>query len=315
VIEAARPPSAPAWAPLLAVAVLCNGLAAGVWKHAGIDVGTFCVLFVVGKAVMGGVLWAARGGPSLTDRASLPFLGLALLAAVTGGLGWIAYFFAFERGPLAVVQSVTASYTALAALLSMVFLRERLSFARVLGVGLVVAGGALLSHAGEAKGSGAHHGGWLAASFGAAFAWGANAVLVKLAYARPGADDPRFFLLNALGIAATILPYGLTRVPGGPPGAGRSAAALAVALLYVAGDVGVYAALARGPGSLVNPLSGLYPIPAIAYGVLVLGDVPDRLGWLAVALVLPGVVLAAPGTGATGAPPTVKNEPTHEERT
>jgi drug/metabolite transporter (DMT)-like permease len=92
-----------------------------------------------------------------------------------------------------------------------------------------------------------------------------------------------------------VLPYGLSLAPAGPQSAALGAAALAVALLYVAGELGVYAAIARGPASIVNPLAGLYPIPAIAYGALVIGDVPDRLGWIAIAIVLPGMVLAVPG--------------------
>jgi len=312
---------AAAWAPLLLVAVLCNGLAAGVWKQTGIDVRSFCVLFVIGKAVAGAGLWAARGRRSFGDRASRPFLGFALLASVINGLGWIAYFIAFERGPLALVQSVTAAYTAFAAVLAVLFLRERLTRGQALGVGLVIAAGVLLAYAGEAPSAGGARSGWLAASFVAVGLWGATAVLSKHAFQQPCADDPRFFVVNALGMVVTILPYGLSLALAEPSRALGSAGALAVALLYVAGHLGVFAAIARGPASIVNPLAGLYPIPAIAYGVLILGDVPDRLGWLAVALVLPGVVLAASGAGATrAAPQAVKNQPPpaitiHEERT
>lgn len=288
-------PRSSLWAPALAAGVLCNGIAAGVWKHADVDVARFCVLFAIAKLVVGGGLWAAGGRPSFTDRVSRPFLGYAFLAASINGLGWIAYFIAFTRGPLGVVQSVTAAYTAFAAVLAVLFLRERLSRAQAVGVALVVAAGVLLAYTGEAPGVGARSGGWLAASFAAVGFWGVTAVMSKHAYDQPRADHARFFLVQALGLLIAILPYGLALAPAERRGPGSGAGALIVALLYVAGDLGVYAAIARGPGSIVNPLAGLYPIPAIAYGVLVLGDVPDRVGCAAIAMVLPGLVLAVRG--------------------
>lgn len=294
-MSTALPARPAAWAPALAIGVVCNGIAAGVWKHAGISVGSFCVFFAVSKLLLGGGLWARLGRGRFVDRASRPFLTSALLAAVINGLGWIAYFIAFERGPLAVVQSVTAAYTAFAAVMAVLFLRERLSRAQAAGVALVVAAGMLLAYAGEAPSAGGRGGGWLAASFAAVVLWGATAVISKYAYDRSRADHPRFFLVQAIGLLVTIFPYGLSLAPAPQGGAGGIAGALVVAILYAAGDLCVYTAIARGPGSIVNPLAGLYPIPAIAYGVVVLGDIPDRVGWIAIAMVLPGMVLAVPG--------------------
>ena len=283
------------WAPLLVVSVVCNGLAAGIWKHTATDVRTFCVLFVTDKVIVNGGLWAWRGRRSLSDRASRPFLSAALLAAVLNGLAWIAYFIAFERGPLAMVQTITSAYTAVAAVLALLFLREHLSRAQAAGVALVVAAGMVSCYAAEAPAVGGHGLGWLWASFAAAATWGAASVVAKHAYGLPRADDPRFFLAHTLGLAITILPYGLSRAPAEPRGMIGAAATLAVVLLYVAADLGFFAAVARGPASIVNPLAGLYPMVSIAYAVLVLGDAPDPLGILCLAMVLPGVMLAVPG--------------------
>ena len=74
-------------------------------------------------------------------------------------------------------------------------------------------------------------------------------------------------------------------------------------LLYTAGELGVYGAIARGPASIVNPIAGLYPIPSIAYAALVLGDRPGALGWAGIALALPGIVLVVPAASSTPAPP------------
>jgi drug/metabolite transporter (DMT)-like permease len=122
----------------------------------------------------------------------------------------------------------------------------------------------------------------------------ASAVILRHAYDLPRADGARVFLLAGLGLALTLLPYALWLAP--PPASPSRGGALALAAvaLYVAGELGVYLAAARGPASIVNPLSGLYPIPTIAYGALVLGERPGGLGWLGMALALPGIVLVVP---------------------
>ncbi|MGZ3418537.1 MAG: EamA family transporter [Polyangiales bacterium] len=267
---------------MLAIGVLFSGLAAGVWKHTHASVGAFCLLFPLGKA-LAAMAWprsraffAARGA----------FLRASMLAALANGLAWVAYLHAFERGPLALVQTVSSGYAAIAVVLATVFLNERFSLSKGVGVALDLAAGSLLSFA-SGKG-GAAQSGWLAASFASAALWGIGAVLCKRAHELPGADDHGFFVAHAIGLFVTVLPYGLA--VGGP--LHLDAGALAVVSLYVVGDVSLYAAMARGPAFVVNPLAGLYPIPSIAYVALMLGELPDRLGWLAMALVLPGVGLA-----------------------
>ncbi len=207
---AGTPPRALAWAPLLAVAVLSSGLAAGVWKQMGLDMPRFCVLFVIGKIAVGAGSWLSRApwrpGPPRAP-ASRAFLAFAALAAALNGLAWVAYLIAFERGPLPIVQTLSASYTAVAAVLAVIFLRERLAFVQVAGVVLVVVAGMLLAYVAEAPAPGSR-GGWLVACLAAVALWGASAAVAKHAYSLAGADHPRFFLVHGLGLAATLLPTG-----------------------------------------------------------------------------------------------------------
>lgn len=290
---------APAWVPALAVAILCNGLAAGVWKHAGADTATFCVLYAIGKTVVGAglaVSYVAPQRPLERRRGSRPFLGAALLAAVLNGLAWVAYLVAFVRGPLAIVQTVTAGYTAVAAVLAVLWLRERLGRVQALGVGLVVAAGMLLGYSGSAAEGGGQGGPWVAAALAATGLWGASVVVAKYAFGLPGADHPRFFIAQGIGLLMTVLPFGLSFARADLPATASAVATLAVVALYIAADLGTYLALARGPASVVNPLAGLYPIPTIAYAILVLGDIPDGIGCAAIAMALPGMLLAVPGT-------------------
>ena len=181
-----------AWAPLLGVGVLCSGIAAGVWKHAGIDAARFCVPFVIAKTAVSAGLWAARGRRPIADRASRPFLAFAGGSAVLNGLAWIAYFIAFERGPLAIVQTVTSTYTAVAAVLALIFLRERLARAQALGVAIVVV--ATLGISARVRRGGVSRGGSTAAGSRRASPrpalWGANAVTARARLPPPGSGRP-----------------------------------------------------------------------------------------------------------------------------
>src|SRR5262249_18903433 len=101
----------------------------------------------------------------------------------------------------------------------------------------------------------------------------------------------RFFLVHGLGLVITLLPYGLWLAPGAAIGGGAAGVGV---LLYVARDLCIYAASARGPASLVHPPVGPYTLPAPAYGGLGLGDRPGCLGWPGIALALGGIVLVLP---------------------
>ncbi len=295
-IAAQTPPRALSWAPLLATGVLSSGLAAGVWKHTGVGVARFCVLFVIGKAVASAGYWPFRERGH-GARASLPFLAFAALSALLNGLAWVAYLFAFEHGPLAIVQTISAGYSTVAAVLAVLFLRERLVGAQVAGVALVVVASMALGYAGEAPSAGSR-GAWLAACVASAALWGVNAVIAKHAYGLPGADQSRFFAVQALGLAATVLPYGLWLSVAGGAGAARPGGlalpALLVVLLYLIGDLGIYGAMARGPASIVHPVIGLYAIPSVAYAALVMGDRPGKIEWSAIAMASAGVILVLP---------------------
>jgi transporter family protein len=72
---------------------------------------------------------------------------LAALTGVVGVVGFIFYYVALERGKASLVVPVIGTYPALTALLSVVFLGERLTLTQALGVALA-GGGAVLIGAG-----------------------------------------------------------------------------------------------------------------------------------------------------------------------
>src|SRR6185437_2793178 len=171
---------------------------------------------------------------------------------------------------------------------------------------MVIAASLLLGYFGEGSGAGQARRGWLLASFVAAALWGANTTLAKHAYDLPGAGDLRMNLGQWLGFMVTVLPYGLFLAPDEPwfpKGVGPS---LGVVLLHVVGEIGVFAAIRRGPSAVVNAVAGLYPVPSILFVGVVLGEWPHWLAWIGIALALSGIALAVPRDEETyGPPPTL----------
>ena len=280
------------WAPFLAIYLGCTGLAAGVWKYAGLATAAFCVIYTLAKTVVLWGAWLGWGRGPLLDRARGRFAVAAILTGVLNGLAWILYLFAFQRGPLEIVQTVTAMSSAVAAVLTALFLRERVTRVQGVGIAMVILASLLLGYADAGAGGGTPRRGWLLASCAAAALWGACSALAKYAYGLPGAGDIRMNLGQWLGFVLTVLPYGLWLAPSEPWFPGGPGSASIVVLLYVIGEVGVFAAIRRGPSAVVNALAGLYPIPAIVFMGLMRGDWPRWLCWLAIALALPGTALA-----------------------
>ncbi len=271
------------WALPLLCTVLFYGLAGGLWKQATLSAGEFCLLLVAVKLLLNPAWWACSGAPRPRMNA---FLAWSLLGQVGNGVAWICYFKAFETGPAALVQTITSAYTALTALLAVLFLKERLVGIQMLGIALVLLAGALLSSGATGGGSGA----WLAFSLGTLLSWGVATAIFKHAYAQEGANDAVFFLVNLAGMGLTLVPFGLSQ--GGFPKA--LGLGLVVVFLYALGDLALFAAIARGPAAIVSPLSGLYPVPTLIYSALLLHEVISPRQWVATALLLAAIVMVVP---------------------
>lgn len=281
-----------AWLLPLLVTVTFYGLAGGIWKQCGLTPGAFCLLFVGVKTVVNWGSWAALSRRGFTDAPSRRFLTWALVGQIFNGLAWIGYFLALTYGPAAIVQTITAAYTALAAVLAMVFLRERVVAIQGLGIALVVGAGMFLGYTSV---SGGENTGtfWVAASVSTMFFWAVAVTIFKHAYNQPEADDWRFFVLNWAGVAMTMLPYGLSTEHALPLGHDLYLGLLIVTL-YALGDLTLFAAIARGPASIVSPVSGLYPVPTLFYASLVLHELIKPLQWGAIAVVLVAIVMVVP---------------------
>lgn len=285
-------PNILSWALPLACTVLFYGLAGGLWKQSSLGYGQFCVLFFVVKSFTNWAAWlfSARRNPLAPERKT--FTRWALFGQLFNGLAWICYFKALSTGPAAIVQTITAAYTALTVILALLFLKERLVAIQMAGVAMVIGSSVCLGMtSGSAQGGQGNL--WFFASLGTLLSWGVCTAIFKHAYNQPGSDDPVFFLTNWVGMGLTVFPFGLSQLEGEPWGEGLTLG-LVIVTLYSLGDLTLFAAINRGPASIVSPLSGLYPLPTIAYSALVLKEHISALQWGAVGVVLVALVLIVP---------------------
>lgn len=272
------------WALPLSCTVLFYGLAGGLWKSAELSPAQFCLLMVIVKTVLNWGTWAVRRPPIRLNA----FLRFTLLGQLFNGVAWIFYFKSFESGPAAIVQTITAAYTALAAVLALIFLKERLVAIQMVGVGLVIA--ATLMLGGNLQSGDSRLEAWFFYSLITLLCWGISVVVFKHAYHQEDSNDTIFFVGNWVGMGLTLLPFGLFHHATVPAlGLGWL-----VVLLYAIGDLTLFAAIGRGPAAIVSPLSGLYPIPTLIYAAAVLHETIQPIQWAATAMVLVAIVLVVP---------------------
>ncbi len=279
------------WAVPLFCTVFFYGLAGGLWKTSTLDYSQFLLLFFLVKTVTNWGAWLGSGRPQPLASERRDFLKFALIGQLVNGVAWICYFKALSTGPAALVQTITAAYTALTVVLALIFLKERLVAIQSLGVAMVIGSSVVLGFTTGASGEGADNL-WFYASLGTLMSWGICTAIFKHAYNQPGANDSVFFLANWVGMGLTVLPMGLYQgatIPQEGLGLG-----LLIVLLYALGDLTLFAAINRGPASIVSPLSGLYPLPTIAYSALVLKEVISTAQWISVAVVLVALILIVP---------------------
>jgi drug/metabolite transporter (DMT)-like permease len=281
------------WALPLATTVLFYGLAAGIWKTAALTAGQFSVLFVIVKIATNLGAWAAFSRKSIFESEARAFIKWCFFGHLLNGAAWICYFVALETGPIAIVQTITAGYTALTAVLALIFLKERLIWVQLVGIALVVAAAMMFGYT-PSESAATQDRTWFLMCMLVIVFWGTAVVFFKHAYNQPGADDWRFFVVNFIGMALTVLPYGMMSLEGAVWSADAIGWGVLIVLLYAIGDLTLFVAISRGPAAVVSPLSGLYPIPTIIYAWLVLSESIGRLQWIAIAMVLVGIVIIVP---------------------
>jgi drug/metabolite transporter (DMT)-like permease len=133
---------------------------------------------------------------------------------------------------------------------------------------------------------------WLWWSLAVFVGWGVFSAFIKAAFLAPHADTYTFFIWNALGAAVVLGPYGLwgVRKEGGMGPTPDLIKALFPTILFALGDLALFKAYETGPATIVSPLSVVYPLITLAYAVPVLKERISLTQWLAVMLLIAGIV-------------------------
>ena len=237
------------------------------------------VLYAVALAVTG--RW-----PTLSF-AQLP---LALACAVTGVAGVLLLYRGLALGPIAVVSPIGAAYVAVAVLLVIAILGERLSTAQAIAIGVTFAGIVLTATDGRSLASALRRpvpGVWFALLAMAALgSWAA-----AMAYATRTQDGLTLVLLQRLMSAAILLVILVFRHEG-PVALDRSGWLLVLAtgafdtlanVLFVLGVQG-------GSPSIVATASGAYPIVTALLAIVLLREPLAPNQYAGIVVLLAGLV-------------------------
>lgn len=311
----------PDWVPFLAATVLFYGLAQALTKQfmANLTAAAFIVLYVGVKAVINAGAFFALGTKPLYAVAAGAFITYALIGNVINGFAWLFFYKALESGKVSLVGSVTAGYPALTVILALMFLGEKLAWYQGVGVALVIGSGILVAMgptepgpdgpAGPAAApevAATHTEGtahvatsptkpdnrWLVYSLLVFLGWGVFSAFIKAAFNAPGAETYNFFVWNAIGALIVLLPYGLYGVmkEGGMGRPKDLVVALVPTILFALGDLALFRAYETGPATIVSPLSVVYPLITLLYAAPVLKERISLVQWVAVMLLLAGIV-------------------------
>ncbi len=228
---------------------------------------------MLGLQVTGTVLYAlalvlAGRWPSLT-LAQVPF---ALALAATGVGGVLMLYRGLALGPIAVVSPIGAAYVAVAVVLVVIVLGERLSSAQVLAIGGTFAGIVLTATDGRSLASALRRplpGVWFAivamASLGV---WSA-----VMAYATRTQDGLALVLLQRIVSAAILLAILIIRREG-PVAMDRTTWSLVVATgaLDALANVLFVLGVQSGSASIVATATGAYPIVTALLAIVLLRE-------------------------------------------
>jgi drug/metabolite transporter (DMT)-like permease len=243
-----------------------------------------------------------RGGLARLPR-PVPWLTLAAMAFTGVGLYYVAFNLALTYTTASHGALVQSSIPAVTAVMAAVWLGERLSGRRLLGIGLAVAG-VLLVVAGGGQGTAARAP--LAGTLlllGSVLAWGAYTMLAKRA---AGADPVAVTAIVTLLGTALLVPAALFE------GGGRAAASitaggwLKIVHLGAFGSAGAFLLYNRAlrdlEASQVGTFINLVPVVGVACGVVFLGETVSPPSLLGGMLVLAGVWISSRAATERAAP-------------
>lgn len=259
------------------------------------------------------LLWAMVAGALLAGAASAALdvrseavtaatVGWTLAAGASGLLAYVGIFYAFEHARLSVAVPLVSSWSLMTAVVSLVFLGERVRGSQLGGAALVFVGVLAVSMGASRDGSGSgkagpagHRGNQrlaLLAATGAAVGFGI--MVPALGQMAASFGD---FGSSAVGYAVCIamgLPLAVAfRVDLRPPPLRDVPLVLLTGAAEILGFVAVTFARRYAPMAVVAPLASLASTFTVAFAWLVLHERPHRLAVIGAAIACVGVVVLA----------------------
>jgi drug/metabolite transporter (DMT)-like permease len=247
---------------------------------------------MLGMQVVGTILYAiALAAAGRFPTLSVEQLPLAVALAALGLAGLLCFYKALALGPIAIVSPIGGAYVAVAVLLVVAFLGERLSSGQTVGVLITVAGIVMTSTDARSVAAALSRpkpGVWLALA--AMLLFGGWAAL--MAYATRTNDGLAMILLQRILSVAASLAILLLLRRDLPRRVGLATAGVVIAsglfdtlanVLYVLG-------VQAGFASIVATGSGVYPIIPALLGITVMGERLAPNQYVGIAVLLGGLV-------------------------
>jgi drug/metabolite transporter (DMT)-like permease len=275
-------------------ALLLYGLGQGFVKKwiAEVPPARFCLYFFAAKAIVNlGYFFTQAHPPPFADGAAR-YYWAGMIAYFMDGVGWILYFQSIIAGPITIVGTLSAAYPALVVLFARWFLRETLHPIQYVGVVLVIGGCIGLSYSPPDPTGKTIKKRWIPFAAAALLLWGIDQTVVKWCYNHDTAD-PNMALYNTIGGAFSLGIYGFLYGRQGTHSSREWVKSFVPMGMMAGGDLAVIVASKIGPISLVNPISGAYPVVTLIFGALVLREKISLFQYLEVVLIVVGLFLCA----------------------
>ena len=247
---------------------------------------------MLGMQLVGTLLYAvALGAVGRFPALSVDQLPLAAGLAALGLAGLLCFYKALALGPIAIVSPIGGAYVAVAVILVVAFLGERLSAGQTIGVVVTVAG--IVMTGTDARSVAAalsrpKPGVWLALA--AMLLFGGWAAL--MAYATRTQDGLAMILLQRIiSVAASLAIVVLLRrrLPT-TVGVATAGVVLASGLFDTLANVLYVLGVQAGFASIVATGSGVYPIIPALLGITVMGERLAPNQYVGIAVLLAGLV-------------------------
>ncbi|MBI4818805.1 MAG: DMT family transporter [Deltaproteobacteria bacterium] len=284
-----------AWLVPTLMALAVYGLGQGLVKQYSLDIppARYCFYFFFAKLIVYGGYFVFQDGTWPFEAARSKDIGIAVVAYVLEGLGWICYYQSIVSGPISIVGTLSAAYAAPTVLFAYVFLGETLKELQYLGVFLVIAGCAGVSYSPAGAGGKVTSRRWMVFATFALLFWGGWQTLVKYSYQSAKFEETQMGLFSICGAFLTLFAFGVLRGrrEGSAPKGEFAKSALPMGMM-ASGDLGVLIATKTGPVSVVTAVSGAYPLVTLGYAFFALKERITKLQAFFIGLVIVGMYLS-----------------------